>query len=86
MLIAQGLKALDDPQKGHVPTREGLRDYLAHLTWQEAVDGASGSLFFSSSGDVSQGYVDKFLAERAGELARELQITLVAAGHYATEV
>jgi len=26
------------------------------------------------------------LAERAGELARELQITLVAAGHYATEV
>ena len=26
------------------------------------------------------------LAERAGELARELQITLVAAGHHATEV
>ncbi|MEZ4360658.1 MAG: Nif3-like dinuclear metal center hexameric protein [Kofleriaceae bacterium] len=26
------------------------------------------------------------LAERAGELAQELQITLVAAGHYATEV
>jgi dinuclear metal center YbgI/SA1388 family protein len=26
------------------------------------------------------------LAERAGDLARELQITLVAAGHYATEV
>jgi dinuclear metal center YbgI/SA1388 family protein len=26
------------------------------------------------------------LAERAGELARELEITLVAAGHYATEV
>jgi dinuclear metal center YbgI/SA1388 family protein len=26
------------------------------------------------------------LAERAGELAKELQITLVAAGHYATEV
>jgi len=26
------------------------------------------------------------LAERAGELARELQITLVAAGHVATEV
>lgn len=67
LLIAQGLKALDDPQKGHVPTREGLRDYLAHLTWQEAVDGASGSLFFSSSGDLTQGYVDKFLAERTGE-------------------
>ena len=26
------------------------------------------------------------LAERAGDLARELQVTLVAAGHYATEV
>lgn len=26
------------------------------------------------------------VAERAGELARELQVTLVAAGHYATEV
>jgi len=26
------------------------------------------------------------LAERAGDLAKELQITLVAAGHYATEV
>jgi len=26
------------------------------------------------------------LAERAGEIARELQVTLVAAGHYATEV
>jgi putative NIF3 family GTP cyclohydrolase 1 type 2 len=26
------------------------------------------------------------LAERAGEVARELQVTLVAAGHYRTEV
>jgi putative NIF3 family GTP cyclohydrolase 1 type 2 len=26
------------------------------------------------------------LAERAGDVAKELQITLVAAGHYATEV
>jgi dinuclear metal center YbgI/SA1388 family protein len=31
-------------------------------------------------------FVTGELAERAGELARELQITLVAAGHYATEV
>jgi dinuclear metal center YbgI/SA1388 family protein len=31
-------------------------------------------------------YLTGELAERAGELARELQITLVAAGHYATEV
>jgi putative NIF3 family GTP cyclohydrolase 1 type 2 len=31
-------------------------------------------------------YVTGELAERAGDLARELQITLVAAGHVATEV
>lgn len=31
-------------------------------------------------------FVTGELAERAGELARELQITLVAAGHHATEV
>lgn len=31
-------------------------------------------------------YITGELAERAGDLARELQITLVAAGHYATEV
>jgi dinuclear metal center YbgI/SA1388 family protein len=31
-------------------------------------------------------YLTGELAERAGDLARELQITLVAAGHYATEV
>jgi dinuclear metal center YbgI/SA1388 family protein len=31
-------------------------------------------------------FVTGELAERAGELAKELQITLVAAGHYATEV
>jgi dinuclear metal center YbgI/SA1388 family protein len=31
-------------------------------------------------------YLTGELAERAGELARELQITLVAAGHHATEV
>jgi dinuclear metal center YbgI/SA1388 family protein len=31
-------------------------------------------------------FVTGELAERAGDLARELQITLVAAGHYATEV
>ncbi len=31
-------------------------------------------------------FVTGELAERAGELARELKITLVAAGHYATEV
>ncbi len=31
-------------------------------------------------------YLTGELAERAGDLAKELQITLVAAGHYATEV
>ena len=31
-------------------------------------------------------FVTGELAERAGDLARELQITLVAAGHYATEI
>lgn len=31
-------------------------------------------------------FVTGELAERAGELARELEITLVAAGHYATEI
>ena len=31
-------------------------------------------------------YLTGELAERAGELARELQITLIAAGHHATEV
>jgi dinuclear metal center YbgI/SA1388 family protein len=40
--------------------------------------------------DAAQAGCDLFvtgeLAERAGDLAKELQITLVAAGHYATEV
>lgn len=71
LLIAEGLKALEDPDKGRHPTRAGLRDYLGHLSWQDAVDGLSGALFFNSSGDQTQAYVDQFLESRrqeAGEL------------------
>jgi dinuclear metal center YbgI/SA1388 family protein len=48
--------------------------------------GAASDLLEAASGFGCDVYVTGELAERAGELARELQITLIAAGHYATEV
>lgn len=48
--------------------------------------GAAGDLLEAAAADGCDLFVTGELAERAGELARELQITLVAAGHYATEV
>ena len=48
--------------------------------------GAAGDLLEAAVAAGCDMFVTGELAERAGELARELQITLVAAGHYATEV
>lgn len=48
--------------------------------------GAASDLLEAAAGAGCDLFVTGELAERAGELARELQITLVAAGHYATEV
>ena len=48
--------------------------------------GAASDLLEAASAAGCDLFVTGELAERAGDLARELQITLVAAGHYATEV
>ena len=48
--------------------------------------GAASDLLEDASRAGCDLFITGELAERAGELARELQVTLVAAGHYATEV
>ncbi|MBA3819950.1 MAG: Nif3-like dinuclear metal center hexameric protein [Deltaproteobacteria bacterium] len=48
--------------------------------------GAASDLLEAAAAARCDLYLTGELAERAGELAKELQITLVAAGHYATEV
>lgn len=48
--------------------------------------GAAGELLEAAAAAGCDLFVTGELAERAAELARELQITLIAAGHYATEV
>ena len=48
--------------------------------------GAASDMLEAASEAGCDAYVTGELAERAGEVARELQITLVAAGHHATEV
>jgi len=48
--------------------------------------GAASDLLEAASAIGCDVFVTGELAERAGELARELQVTLIAAGHYATEV
>jgi len=48
--------------------------------------GAASDLLEAAAGAGCDLFITGELAERAGDLAKELQITLVAAGHYATEV
>lgn len=48
--------------------------------------GAASDLLEAAAGEGCDLYVTGELSERSAALARELQITLVAAGHYATEV
>ncbi|MBE7454377.1 MAG: Nif3-like dinuclear metal center hexameric protein [Kofleriaceae bacterium] len=48
--------------------------------------GAAGDLLEAAAAERCDLYLTGELSERAAELARELQLTLVAAGHYATEV
>src|SRR5262245_22264252 len=48
--------------------------------------GAASDLLEAAAAAGCDLFLTGELAERAGDLARELQITLVAAGHYATEV
>lgn len=47
--------------------------------------GAASDLVEAASRAGCDAFLTGELAERAGDLARELQITLIAAGHYATE-
>ncbi len=48
--------------------------------------GAASDLLESAVSQRCDLFLTGELAERAGDLAKELQVTLVAAGHYATEV
>jgi len=48
--------------------------------------GAASDLLEAASEAGCDAFVTGELAERAGELARELQITLIAAGHHSTEI
>jgi dinuclear metal center YbgI/SA1388 family protein len=48
--------------------------------------GAASDLLEAAARAGCDAFVTGELAERAGELARELQVTLIAAGHHATEV
>ena len=48
--------------------------------------GAASDLLEAAAAAGCDLFVTGELAERAGDLAKELQVTLVAAGHYATEV
>ncbi|MEJ7601148.1 MAG: Nif3-like dinuclear metal center hexameric protein [Kofleriaceae bacterium] len=48
--------------------------------------GAASDLLEAAASATCDLFLTGELAERAGDLAKELQITLVAAGHYATEV
>ena len=48
--------------------------------------GAASDLLEAAAGAGCDMFVTGELAERAGDLAKELQVTLVAAGHVATEV
>ena len=48
--------------------------------------GAASDLLEDAAADGCDLFLTGELAERASDLAKELQITLVAAGHYATEV
>lgn len=48
--------------------------------------GAASDLLEDAAAEGCDLFLTGELAERAGDLAKELQITLVAAGHYATEV
>jgi dinuclear metal center YbgI/SA1388 family protein len=48
--------------------------------------GAASDLLEAAAGHGCDLFLTGELAERAGDLAKELQVTLVAAGHYATEV
>ena len=48
--------------------------------------GAASDLLEDAAAAGCDMFLTGELAERAGDLAKELQITLIAAGHYATEV
>jgi ABC-type branched-subunit amino acid transport system substrate-binding protein len=78
LLVTESIEALDDAAKNTHPTRQGLRDYIAHLGWESAIDGATGPLFFSNEGDKTQQYVAKFFEDQKREAAAEEQKKLAA--------
>jgi putative NIF3 family GTP cyclohydrolase 1 type 2 len=57
-----------------------------HVRKVGVCSGAASDLLEAAAAAGCDMYVTGELAERAGDLAKELQITLVAAGHVATEV
>jgi ABC-type branched-subunit amino acid transport system substrate-binding protein len=73
LLVTESSEALDDAEKNTRPTRQGLRDYLAHLGWESAIDGATGPLFFSKEGDKTEQYIAKFFEDQKRDAAAEEQ-------------
>jgi branched-chain amino acid transport system substrate-binding protein len=60
LLLANALGALTDPAKGVTPTRQGIRDWLAGVTWLNAVEGATGNLFFKNLTAITDEYVGRY--------------------------
>jgi dinuclear metal center YbgI/SA1388 family protein len=58
----------------------------AHVRKVGVCSGAASDLLEDAAATGCDLFLTGELAERAGDLAKELQITLIAAGHYATEV
>lgn len=58
LLLGHALEALGG--QGIEPTRERIRDWLAGVTWQNAVDGATGPLFFKNLTELTERYMAKY--------------------------
>jgi dinuclear metal center YbgI/SA1388 family protein len=71
---------------GGQPPRFVFADGPDHVRRVGICSGAASDLLEAAAEAGCDLFLTGELAERAGDLARELQVTLVAAGHYATEV
>ena len=75
LLLAHAIETLEGRASKSPPTRTGIRDFLAKTDSLGAVEGVTGSLYFSRAKDKTAAYVAQYLARLKAEHASKATTT-----------
>jgi ABC-type branched-subunit amino acid transport system substrate-binding protein len=73
LLLSAAIEKLSEPQSKTLPTREGIRNFMVNLDYQDAAEGITGLLYFKNKNDHTAEYVAKWQADLRKEGATDTE-------------